>query len=299
MMMLLWQAPLGATPIEAHSSALMRPEIEKIERSLYTQSRREGQCMDDRFSLAGRTALVTGASGGLGTRFARTLGLAGATVILAGRHREALVRLAEELAALRITALAQPMDVADANSIRQGLDEAQTHAGVIDIAVCAAGIATHKPALDVSAEEWDRVLAVNLKGCWLTVSEVAHRLVAAQRPGSLIVVSSILGHRVAGNVLPYTVSKAGLEQMTRALALEWARHGIRVNALAPGYIETDLNREFFATDAGRTLMRRIPQRHLGRPQDLDGPLLLLASDASAYMTGTSLVVDGGHLQSTL
>ncbi|TAN28491.1 MAG: SDR family oxidoreductase [Castellaniella sp.] len=255
--------------------------------------------MDDRFSLAGKTALVTGASGGLGSHFARTLGLAGAAVILAGRHRDPLVRLAEGLAASGITATAQPMDVADADSVRLGLDEVQARAGMIDIAVCAAGIATNKPALSLSTEEWDRVIAVNLRGAWITASEIAHRLVAARRPGSLILVSSILGHRVAGNVLPYTVSKAGLEQMTRALALEWARHGIRVNALAPGYIETDLNQEFFASDAGQTLIRRIPQRHLGQPQDLDGPLLLLASDASAYMTGSSLVVDGGHLQSTL
>lgn len=255
--------------------------------------------MDNRFSLTGKTALVTGASGGLGSHFARTLGLAGAAVILAGRHRAPLVGLAEELAALGIAATAQPMDVADADSVRQGLDEAQARTGVIDIAVCAAGITTNKPALSLSIEEWDRVIAVNLKGAWVTASEIAHRLVAAGRPGSLILVSSILGHRVAGNVLPYTVSKAGLEQMTHALALEWARHGIRVNALAPGYIETALNREFFASDAGQALIRRIPQRHLGQPQDLDGPLLLLASDASAYMTGSSLVVDGGHLQSTL
>jgi NAD(P)-dependent dehydrogenase (short-subunit alcohol dehydrogenase family) len=255
--------------------------------------------MDDRFSLAGKTALITGASGGLGARFARTLGLAGATVILAGRHREPLARLADTLSALGITAMAQPMDVADADSVRQGLDEAQARTGLIDVAVCAAGIASHQPALALSVGDWDRVLAINLKGCWLTATEIARRLVQAQRPGSLILVSSILGHRVAGNVLPYTVSKAGLEQMTRALALEWARHGIRVNALAPGYVDTDLNHDFFATDAGQALIRRIPQRRLGRAQDLDGPLLLLASDASAYMTGSSLVVDGGHLQSTL
>ncbi|HEX7386362.1 MAG TPA: SDR family oxidoreductase [Castellaniella sp.] len=255
--------------------------------------------MDNRFGLTGKTVLITGASGGLGAHFARTLGLAGAQIILSGRHREPLDQLAETLTTTGITTFVQPLDVADADSLRHGLDEVQQRAGLIDTAVCAAGIATHKPALDLSVEDWDRVIAVNLKGCWLTAREIAQRLVAAKHPGSIILVSSILGHRVAGNVMPYTVSKAGLEHMTRALALEWARYDIRVNALAPGYIDTELNHEFFTTEAGHALIRRIPQRRLGQGQDLDGPLLLLASEASAYMTGTSLVVDGGHLQSTL
>ncbi|HLU79553.1 MAG TPA: SDR family oxidoreductase [Burkholderiaceae bacterium] len=255
--------------------------------------------MDNLFSLAGRKALVTGAAGGLGAHFARILGAAGAQLVLAGRRIEPLKQLQEVLEQSGVTAIAVSMDVSDRASVGAALDAAQQRLGVIDIAICNAGAAITKPALKLSEQDWDSVINVNLKGCWLVATEVARRLVDAGCPGSIVNVSSILGHRVAGAVLPYTVSKAGVEQMTRALALEWARHGIRVNALAPGYIETDLNREFFSSEAGQTMIRRIPQRRLGNVQDLDGALLLLASDASRYMTGSSIVVDGGHLQSTL
>lgn len=255
--------------------------------------------MSDTFSLAGKTALVTGAAGGLGSHFSATLGRAGATLVLAGRRVEPLRELAATLHDQGIAAHPVSLDVGDPASVQAGFEQAHALCGAIDVVVCNAGIAVNRNALEISAAEWSKVLEVNLTGCWLVASEAARRLVAAGRPGSIINVSSILGHRVAGNVLPYTVSKAGLEQMTRALALEWARHGIRVNALAPGYIETELNQDFFSSEAGRAMIRRIPQRRLGRPGDLDGALLLLASDASAYITGSSLVVDGGHLQSTL
>lgn len=255
--------------------------------------------MNDLFSLKGRRALITGAAGGLGAHFAQTLATAGADVILAGRRIEPLQQLQESLIAHGARAHAVSMDVTDVESIRRALDSAQQVLGMVDIAVCNAGMAVSKPSLKLSTDDWDAVLNVNLKGCWQVANEVARRLVEANSSGCIVNVSSILGRRVAGSVLPYTVSKAGVEQLTKALALEWARHGIRVNALAPGYIETDLNREFFKSESGQALIRRIPQRRLGALRDLDGGLLLLASDASRYMTGTSLVIDGGHLQSTL
>lgn len=255
--------------------------------------------MEKRFSLGGKVALITGAAGGLGAHISRTLGGAGARLVLAARRIEPLERLVAELGARGIEARAVSMDVTDEASVAAGFDRAEAAFGVADLAVCNAGVTITKKSMSMSAQDWDRVMGVNLKGCWLVANEAARRLVGADRPGAVLMISSILGYRVAGSVLPYTVSKAGLEHMTRALALEWARHGIRVNALAPGYIETDMNREFFASDAGQAMIARIPQRRLGQPEDLDGALLLLASDASQYMTGTSIVVDGGHLQSSL
>ncbi len=146
--------------------------------------------------------------------------------------------------------------------------------------------------------DWDAVVDTNLKGAFFLSQAIARRM-REQGGGAIVNVSSILGLRVAGNVAAYAVSKAGLVQLTKALALEWARFGIRVNALCPGYIETDLNRHFFETDAGDALVRRIPLRSLGRFEDLDAPMLLLCSDAGRYMTGSTLVVDGGHLVSSL
>ena len=252
-----------------------------------------------RLTLDGKTALVTGASGGLGEHFARVLAGAGAKVVLAGRRRERLARLVTQITEDGSQALSITMDVTSSTSVFDAFDWMQSEGWLADIIVCNAGIATGSKSLDLREDDWDKVLDTNLKGGWLVANEGARRLIASELPGSIINITSILGHRVASNVVPYTVSKAALEQQTRALALEWARYNIRVNALAPGYIETDLNRDFFATEAGETMIKRIPQRRLGQPDDLTGPLLLLASDLSAYMTGSTLVADGGHLQATL
>jgi NAD(P)-dependent dehydrogenase (short-subunit alcohol dehydrogenase family) len=143
------------------------------------------------------------------------------------------------------------------------------------------------------------VLDTNLKGAWLVAQEGARRLVAAKRPGSIINIASITGERVAGGVAPYCTSKAGVMHLTRAMALELARHGVRVNAVAPGYVQTELNKDFLVSEAGERLKSRIPQRRFGLPEELDGPLLLLASDAGAYITGSIIFADGGHLVSSL
>jgi NAD(P)-dependent dehydrogenase (short-subunit alcohol dehydrogenase family) len=171
--------------------------------------------------------------------------------------------------------------------------------GCPDVLVNNAGVTITKPLLQQTEEDWDKVIDTNLKGGWLVAQEAARRMVAAGKGGSLINVASILGERVAGGVAPYAISKAGLVQATKTLALELARYDIRVNALLPGYIITDLNRDFLSSDAGEKLRARIPTRRFGTPDDLAGPLLLLASEAGRHMTGATVEVDGGHLVSSL
>lgn len=249
--------------------------------------------------LAGKVALVTGATSGLGRHFALTLAQAGAQVVATGRRAEALAGVVEEVGRAGGRCHGVSMEVTDPGSVRDGFEEAAGLAGrAPEILVNNAGVALTRAAIDLTPEEWSRVVDTNLTGAF-TVAQAAARGMRAAGGGSIVNVASILGLRVAGMVAPYAASKAGLIQLTKALALEWARDGIRVNALAPGYIETELNRAFFESEAGQRLVKRIPQRRLGRPEDLDGPLLLLCSDASAYMTGSVVEVDGGHLVSSL
>ena len=248
--------------------------------------------MDLGARLRDRHVLVTGASGGLGEHFARLCAGLGARVTLAARRRERVEAIAAELPGARSLVL----DVADEASVEAAF---ASLGAPPDVVVNNAGIAESGAAIDLSADAFDRVVATNLRGVWLVSTAAARAWRGAARGGVVVNVASILGHRVAGAVAPYAVSKAGVVQMTAALALEWARHGIRVNALCPGYVATDINAGFFETEAGQAMLRRVPMRRLGRPEDLDGPFLLLATDASAWMTGASIAVDGGHLVSSL
>ncbi|MDZ7603264.1 MAG: glucose 1-dehydrogenase [Hoeflea sp.] len=246
--------------------------------------------------LAGKSALITGASGGLGLHFARLLARNGADVTLAARRMDKLEAACAEIEAAGGVARGLEMDVADGESVTRALGSAERP---FDILVNNAGISGAGPALDLGEAEFDAVVDTNLKGAFLVAQGVARGMKAAGRGGAIVNVASILGLRTGAGVSAYSTSKAGLIQLTKALALEWARYDIRVNALCPGYIETDINRDFFATEPGKALIKRIPQRRLGRPEDLDGALLLLATDAGTYITGTALVADGGHLVSSL
>jgi NAD(P)-dependent dehydrogenase (short-subunit alcohol dehydrogenase family) len=255
--------------------------------------------MTELFRLHGRHALVTGASSGLGRHFAGVLAQAGARVTVAARREAALSQTVQSIQASGAEAQSVRMDVTDAGSIEQGFAVAEAAGGPIGIVINNAGVTATRAALDVAEADWSSVIDTNLKGAWLVAQHAARRMVHHEAGGSIVNIASILGLRVAGGVAPYAISKAAVVQMTKALALEWARHRIRVNVLAPGYIETELNDAFFASDAGKALIRRIPQRRLGEARELDGALLLLASDAGSYMTGSVIAVDGGHLVSGL
>jgi len=247
------------------------------------------------FDLSGKTALVTGASSGLGAHFAKCLGEAGAAVVLAARRADRLQSLQAELANTGIKAKTIDLDVTSSDSVAAALDAA----GPIDVLVNNAGISIVKPALEMPEKDWDAVVDTNLRGAWLMAQGAARRWVADKRPGSIVNIGSILGLRTIGQVAPYNASKAGLIHLTRALAMEWARYQIRVNAICPGYIETEMNSAFWRTPGGQRLIERIPQRRIGQPEHLDGALLLLASDAGTFMTGSVITVDGGHTVSTL
>jgi NAD(P)-dependent dehydrogenase (short-subunit alcohol dehydrogenase family) len=241
-------------------------------------------------SLAGRTALVTGASSGFGAHFSRVLARAGAHVIVAARRESNLAGLAKELAADGCSVEVAGLDVTSSGSIAA----LEPRLAELDILINNAGVAKEGMALDVTEADWDSVVDTNLKGCFFVAQAAARAMKAHGRGGSIVNIASILGLRQVGNVLPYSASKAGLIQMTKVLALEWARYRIRVNAIAPGYFATDINAFLWETGGGQAMIRRVPGRRLGVLADLDGPLLLLASEASAHMTGAVLAVDGGQ-----
>ena len=251
--------------------------------------------MSERFEVRGKRAVVTGASSGLGRQFALTLAGEGAHVALVARRVHRLESLAREIEAGGGRAFAAAIDVSEGDSVREGVTRVADTLGGIDVLVNNAGVVIHKPLLEHDEADWEAVTGVNLRGAYLMALAVARRMVAQGGGGSIINVASVIGHgRVAMQIPEYMAAKGGLVQLTRAMGAELARHAIRVNAIAPGYIETDFNRGFLRTERGARLVHGIPQRRAGHPEELDGALLLLASDASSFMTGSVITVDGGH-----
>lgn len=251
--------------------------------------------MSSESTVEGKRVLVTGASRGLGRHFARLLASRGATVVAGARSIAALQELAADVGE-RVYPV--ELDVTRPDQVAAAISEAERLGG-LDIVINNSGVASPAPALEESEESWAGTIETNLTGAWRVATAAARSMRARGAGGAIVNIASIVGLQPAGQLAAYAASKAGLIQLTRVLALELARYNIRVNALAPGYVETDMNRDFWATDAGRAMISRIPQGRIGQPEELDSPLLLLAGSGSSYLTGAVLAVDGGHLCSAL
>lgn len=245
-------------------------------------------------TLEGKTALVTGASTGLGRQMALTLARAGARVALAARSVDKLEALADEIAGFDGRAMPFALDVRDADAIRATVDGVETELGPIHILVNNAGVSVAKRPEDFTDDDYDYVVETNLKGPWFLAQAVGRRMIAHGHGGKIINIASLLALKPLGQLTLYGMTKAAITQMTKQLALEWARHDIQVNALCPGYIETEMNRAHWESDAGKKLLSRFPRRRLGAPDVLDGMLLLLASDQSDFITGAVIPVDDGQ-----
>ena len=247
------------------------------------------------FDLTGRVALVTGASSGLGARFAEVLAANGAAVALVARRAERLAALKARIEAAGGRALAVEADVLDRAAMTRAFDSAEQAFGTVTIQVNNAGVAHAGRAVDLPEAEWRRVLSTNLDAVFYWAQEGARRMLAAGKPGAIVNIASVLGFGVSKGVVAYTTAKAGVIQATKALGLELAFKGVRVNAIAPGWFVTEMNHEYLASDEGKKLTRDIPVGRFGRDGDLDGVLLLLVSDAGRYIAGATIVVDGGQM----
>jgi len=243
--------------------------------------------------LDGRTALVTGASSGLGWRFATVLAQAGAQVAIAARRTDRLARLRDEIRAAGGRAHPVAIDVTDVASVRAGVREAETALGPLDILVNNSGVSVTKRAAEIEEDEFDFVMDTNAKGAFFVAQAAGRAMIAAKRPGRIVNIASVAGLRVLGHLSVYCMSKAAVVHMTRALAHEWGRYGINVNALCPGYIATEINRDYWETEAGRKLVGTLPRRRVGKPEDLDGLLLLLAAEQSDFVNGAVISADDG------
>jgi len=251
------------------------------------------------FSLEGKVAMVTGASSGFGEHFAHVLAEAGAKVVLTARRAEVLQSVCDDVASKGGTAIAVPMDVTDSASIKAAFDEAESQFGLVTVVINNAGITLPSMLLDITDENWTAVVNTNLNGVAYVTREAGQRLVAAKSGGSIVNIASITADRVQSYLTPYSAAKAGVVQFTKAAALEFAAHNIRVNVLCPGYFKTPLLRDWFESDDGKALINRVPSKRIGELHELNGPLLLLASEAGSLMTGASITVDGGHVLSEL
>lgn len=250
--------------------------------------------MNTLFDLTGRTALVTGGGSGLGRHFAKVLAAEGATVVLSARRVDKLEATANEIIEAGGKAVCVPMDIGNGDSIKSAMLEATELCGPISIVVNNAGVVAEPSLLKLSEEEWDRVLDINLKGQWLVAREAVELIKDVEVNASIINIASILGIAVQKGTGAYAASKAALIHLTKNMAVEWARFGVRVNAIAPGYYSSEIADKFLATETGQAMIKTIPMRRFGQHENLTGSILLLASEASAYITGSTIVVDGGH-----
>lgn len=245
-------------------------------------------------SLDGKAVFLTGASSGLGRHMALTLARAGARVTLAARRADELAALTEEIEAFDGRALPLVLDVRDADAIDAAVDTAETELGPIHILINNAGMSIPKRPEDFTVEDYDRIFDINLKGAWLLCQAVGRRMIAHGHGGKIINVSSLLSLKPISMLSLYAMTKAAMNQMTQQLALEWARYDIQVNAICPGYIETEMNAAHWRSEPGKALISRMPRRRVGTPDVLDGLMLLLSSDQANFMTGSVIPIDDGQ-----